>query len=431
MKIVILAGGKGSRLGLSDLPKPMVPIENIPLLERTIRMAVAQGFRDFILLTGYCSEAIETHFGNGSAVGANVRYIVEEQPLGTAGCFRLLRDELREPFVVIYGDILLDVDLAAFVRFSALHGGAGSLFVHPNDHPHDSDLLEVDGDNRIVSFHSKPHPDRARYPNLVSAAIYVLDPQALEYIPDGMSDWGRDVFPRLTKELPLYAYRSCEYAKDIGTPERLKKASRHLREGRVHRLSRAHAKPVIFVDRDGVINEERGGVLTPGDVRLLPNVASSLRRFNDAGIPIICVTNQPFLAKGQISWAGLRAVTGEIDHQLAEEAGAYIDDLRVCPHHPEKGWDGEIAELKVECACRKPKPGMIVDAAKFHNIDLAHSWLIGDRYCDLAAAQAAGVKAALVRTGHAGDDRDQFLLEPHEIFDDLAQASDVILESML
>ena len=429
MKIVILCGGKGTRLGLGDVPKPMVLLDAKPLLERLVNQAAEQGFDDFLFLAGHGAEFISRHFGDGRLWGVRIEHVVERDPLGSAGSFLQVRDRLDAPFIVLYGDVLHDIDLVAFCKFGAARGGAGTLFVHPNDHPEDSDLVEVDENDRIVAFHAKPHAPTARLPNLVSAALYYLTPRALEGIPHGYaSDWGRDVFPTLTKTAPLFAYRSCEYAKDVGTPARLAVAQRHLREGRLERLSRRSAKPVVFLDRDGVINEDCGGVITLRQVTLIPGAAAGVRRLNDQGFPIICATNQPFLAKGQLDWAEMRAISGEIDCQLAEAAGAFLDDVRICPHHPECGWEGEVTALKIDCDCRKPKPGLILNAAIFHNIDLPMSWFVGDRYCDIAAGRAAGTRTILVETGAGGSDGYSYDIEPDYIVTDLCAAVDLILE---
>jgi histidinol-phosphate phosphatase family protein len=428
MKVVILAGGKGTRLGLKGIPKVMVPVGGVPLLQRTLEGAVRSGFTEFVVLIGHLADEIESSLGDGSRFGAKIDYVRESEPLGTAGCFNQIRHLLTEPFLVLYGDILMDVDLDSFAQFALRKGGAGTLFAHPNDHPFDSDLLEVDENGRIVAVHPKPHALEAHYPNLVSAALYVLSPLALESVPDnGACDWGRDVFPVLIKAAPLYAYRSCEYAKDIGTPDRLERAEQHVRDGRLDRLALRTAKPAVFMDRDGVLNKEKGGVHSPRDVELIGGAAGAIRSFNDAGVPVICVTNQPDLAKGKMTWSDFRAVTGEIDHKLAAEAGAYLDDIFVCPHHPERGWEGEVSELKGPCDCRKPADGLLRRAAKFHNLDLGRSWLIGDRYCDIAAASTAGVQSILVSTGHAGNDRGLYTVEPNDKCADVSTAAGLVL----
>jgi histidinol-phosphate phosphatase family protein len=406
----------------------MVDVLGRPLLEHLIRGAVSQGFSEFILLTGHLSEVIEAWFGDGSDYGAQIDYVKEVVPRGTAGAILDAQHLLEEPFIVLYGDILLDVDLGHLASFHASHDGVATVFVHPNDHPHDSDLVVVDDSHRIRAFLSKPHPANAQLPNLVSAAIYVLTPHALTYCESGVSsDWGGDIFPRMVSAgEKIVAYRSCEYAKDIGTPARLAKGIGDLQSGRVAALSRRTKKPAVFIDRDGVLNEEVGGVRNKDQFQLLPGVASALKRLNRAGLISICVTNQPELAKGGLSLEGLADIHAVMDTALALE-GAYLDELYYCPHHPEAGWPGEVAALKIVCSCRKPEPGLLRAAALDHNIDLSCSWMIGDRYVDIAAGKAAGTRTILVRTGFGGSDMSCEDLKPDLITDDLASAIDHIL----
>jgi mannose-1-phosphate guanylyltransferase/phosphomannomutase len=428
MKVVILCGGKGTRLGLTDKPKPMVPVAGRPLLERLVETAKASGFREFVFLNGHLGHVIESHFGDGSAFGVTIEHVQERDALGTAGALRDAKALLTEPFIVLYGDILIDVDLAHFARFHAGHGGIGSLFVHPNDHPHDSDLVEIAADQRIVRFLSKPHLPGSTLPNLVSGALYVLNPAAIDYVPaEGSSDWGHDVFPAIISGGgALFAYRSLEYAKDIGTPDRLARGEADMASGKLARLSRRQPKPALFLDRDGVLNVEKNGIHRPEMLKTIEGVGAALRRANRAGLPAIAVTNQPDIAKGFMTADDLARVHDALDTRLAQD-GAYLDDLYFCPHHPEGGFVGEVAALKIECDCRKPAPGMLLKAAQDHNLDLSRSFLVGDRYADMAAARAAGVGAILVRTGHAGNDAGRYDCEPDHIVADLPAAIDLIL----
>ena len=431
MKIAILAGGRGTRLGLSDRPKPMVPIGGKPLLERLVEDARARGFGEFVFLTGHLSEVIEQHFGDGSRFGVSIAHVREKEPLGTAGAVRDARAHFDEPFILLYGDTLIDVDFAHMAGFHRDQGGAATLFVHPNDHPFDSDLVVVDGKHQVKALLPSPHSSGDHLRNLVSAALYVLDPSAIDHVPaTGAFDWGKDIFPAmLTSGARINAYRSLEYVKDIGTPERLARGEQDLASGKVSRLSRRQAKPAIFLDRDGILNEERNGVHSPEALTLMPDAAEALRAINKAGIPAICVTNQPDVAKGMVTPQALETIFAALDGALGEK-GAYLDDLYHCPHHPESGWPGEVAELKISCDCRKPEPGMLLRAAEEHRLDLSRSWMIGDRHVDMAAAHRAGARGILVQTGHAGSDAAGADGTPDHIAPTLKAAVDYILEAM-
>ena len=160
---------------------------------------------------------------------------------------------------------------------------------------------------------------------------------------------------------------------------------------------------------------------------MIPGAGPAVRRINRAGIPAICVTNQPEIAKGRLRVSDLEQVFAALDTHLARD-GAYLDDRFFCPHHPEKGWPGEVPALKIACSCRKPEPGMLVAAAEAHGIDLSRSWMIGDRHVDARAAHAVGARAALVRTGHGGSDLMRPGDEPDHVADDVAAAVDHILK---
>jgi NDP-sugar pyrophosphorylase family protein len=199
-------------------------------------------------LAGHGAKYITDYFGTGGGWGVEIETVVEDRPLGTAGSFNLIRDRLTEPFLVLYGDILFDIDAHRFVQWARQRAGAGCLYVHPNNHPFDSDLVDVDSNDRIVRFVSKPHEGIA-CGNLVSAALYWLVPEALDCVPMVASepiDWGRDVFPKLvSRGMPLYAYRGTEYLHDIGTPERLERSLRAWKSGKVGRRSYCNRQAAI------------------------------------------------------------------------------------------------------------------------------------------------------------------------------------------
>jgi len=411
--VAVLLGGKGTRLGLSGIPKPMVEFAGRPLIEHTVNALVSQGLTQLVFLTGYLGSVIEDYFGDGSAHGANIVYRREEQPLGTARATRAAADRLGEEFLLVYGDTIFDIDMNRFVAVARQNEGAGTLFAHPNDHPYDSDLIVAPDDDVVTAFLGKPHPPERLARNLVNAGLYYLRSEIFNAIPSGdaLHDWGRDVFPKAVREgYELHSYRSAEYIKDIGTPDRLKKAERHLRSGIIRARSRRLPQRAVFLDRDGVINQEIGGVHTPDNLILLDGVARAIGEINQSELLSIVITNQPDIAKGFFDVDTLEMVHAEMERKLAA-GGAYVDDLFYCPHHPERGFEGERVALKMDCNCRKPKPGMLREAAQKHNIDLSASFLIGDRISDTHAAKAVGVTAILVH-------RNQDMTLPDDIVPD-------------
>lgn len=426
MQLVIVAGGFGTRLRsrLGELPKVLANIGGKPLLEHQIGLAHEHGFDDIVLLTGHRRDAIETFAGDGSRFSVSLRMIDDQPPRGTGGALLEALPSLDKVFLVMYGDTMLNVDLMRFWRAHAEQDAAVSLFVHPNDHPDDSDLVETNPHGRVLRFHPKPHDPGRDYPNQVNAGLYIVRRAALDGIPrrEGIQDFARHLLPGLhASGWDLFGYRSPEYIKDIGTPERLEAVNQDWASGRVACSSFAQPSPAVFLDRDGTINREVGNLHSPEQFELLDGVAASIRAWNRAGWRVVVVSNQAVIARGDCTEAGMIAIHRRMETLLGRE-GAYLDAIYYCPHHPERGFRGERPDLKVRCHCRKPETGLIRRAQAELNLDLERSWFIGDTTVDIRTARNAGVRAILVRTGKGGSDR-QYADAPDLIAADLACAA--------
>jgi histidinol-phosphate phosphatase family protein len=430
---VILAGGKGTRLAErlgGSLPKPLVDVDGEPLLGRVMRHLMGHGVDDFLLLVNHGAEHIARFVARPEYHGVRVRLVDDGEPRGTAGAVLGAFDDLDDRFIVIYGDTLLNVDITALMAaHEAAHADA-TLFLHPNDHPHDSDIVETGDDGRVLRFHPYPHAPGTELPNLVNAALYVVEKRALTpyrgiSVP---SDFGRNLFPQMLEDgASLRGYASFEYIKDIGTPKRLEKAERALRSGVVARASLSMPQKAVFVDRDGTLNEHRGFLREPGELHLLPGVAEGIARLNENEFRVIVVTNQPVIARGETTFEGLRQIHNRLETLLGEK-GAFVDAIYFCPHHPDRGFAGEVPELKIDCDCRKPATGMITRAARALHVDLARSWMIGDTPRDMETARRAGLRAILVRTGEQGRDGD-FDVTPEFTCDSFSDAVRIVLTS--
>ena len=398
MKVVIMAGGRGTRISsvASDIPKPMIKINGKPVLEHEIVNLREQGFTDIILTVGHLGNIIIDYFGDGSKFGVNIEYYIEETPLGNAGALFKIRDKLTDDFLLLNADAVFDIDFRRFVEFHKSHGGLVTLFTHPNSHPYDSGIVIADGNGVVLQWLAKEDDRPDYYKNRVNAGLHVISPKVLDIdISTEKVDLDRQVLKPLAGTGKMYVYDSPEYVKDMGTPDRYESVCRDFSEGKVKARNLHNKQKAVFLDRDGVINKYVGFLRNIDDFELLDGVSKAIRKINESGYLAIVVTNQPVIARGEVSFAELTEIHNKMETLLGED-GAYLDAIYFCPHHPDKGFDGEIPELKFDCDCRKPKPGMLIKAAKEFNIDLTKSWMVGDSDSDIMAGKNAGCSTVLI-----------------------------------
>ncbi len=429
---VIMAGGRGTRLRTvtnDEIPKPMVPVAGKPLLERQLETLRKQGVGSFVFITGHLGSVIREHFGDGKAFGVHIDYIEEKAPMGTAGALSLLTPFLQgEKFFLAFGDIIFDIDLARMENFHNEKGAFATLFVHPNAHPYDSDLVVCEKDGRVLRFDPKHNVRDYWYHNCVNAGLYVFDSTVCKEVPaDTKYDLEKQLLAGLIGAgMPVYAYRSSEYVKDAGTEERLAGTEKDLRDGIVSGRSLQCSQRAIFLDRDGTLNRKNGLVSHEEQLELEACAAEAVREINASGYLAVVVTNQPVVARGLCSIEDVECIHRKLETLLGRE-GAFLDDIRFCPHHPDRGYPEENPAYKIPCLCRKPGVGMLEDAARDFCIDLSRSWMVGDSTVDIQTGRNAGMHTALVLTGDAGRDG-KYAAEPDLTCGDLLDAVRKILE---
>lgn len=423
---VILAGGKGTRLAeiREDIPKPMMPVAGKPLLQYQLEMCARQGVKRVTLLVNHLKDAIIAHFGN-EFNGMSIDYYEEEQPLGTVGGVKAIEDRIEGDFLVLYGDVMMEMDLHRLYAFHCAKKAQATLVVHPNDHPYDSDLVELNKQDEVVAFHPKPHTPGFKYHNCVNAAAYVFSKELLSRLEFGVrADFGKDIFPEWVGKVAMFGYSTPEYLKDMGTPDRLSRVEGDVLSGKVARRSLTHPQKCIFLDRDGVLNYDTDLIDNPDDLELYNWTARALHKINRSEYLSVVTTNQSVVARGQTDEAGLSEIHKKMETELGEQH-AFVDAIYYCPHHPDGGFPGERPEYKIVCDCRKPKPGMIMSATQRFNIDLRESWMIGDSSRDIESGRAAGVRTIALRTGHGAI---HLNARPDFHFDQLEDAVDFILQ---
>jgi D,D-heptose 1,7-bisphosphate phosphatase len=402
----------------------MVRIGELPILEYQIKLLKAAGITEIFILVNHLRESIQEYFQQGEKWGVKINYYEEAEPLGTVGGVKAIEAQLVGDFLVLYGDVMMDIDITRLIAFHSSKKSDCTLVIHPNDHPYDSDLVDIDIDSRIVGFHSKPHDPQQYYRNLVNAGCYVFTRKVMQFLKLGVkADFGKDIFPDLVNTIKMFGYNTSEYLKDMGTPDRLEKVTKDLLSGKISARNLRHKQRAIFLDRDGVLNVDREYIASPNDLVLFPFSAEAVKKINATRFLAIVITNQPVVARNQCTEAELQIIHNKLDTELGTHH-ALLDAIYYCPHHPDKGYPDENPVYKVDCHCRKPKPGMLLDAARDFNIDLAASYFVGDHQRDIEAGQRAGVKTIGVRTGHGLKDTK---LEPDQMVENLLDAVDFII----
>ena len=378
---VILAGGFGTRLGhlTQNVPKPLLLVAGVPFVDYVVRWLARYGIEEIILSTGYLSHSFDTFLAgrtwrNSYGEPLRVRTIVENKPAGTGGALALMRKELQHRFLLINGDSFFNCNLSALLaQADALPPGGAALTVRAVSDAERYGRIEVTGD-LITAFAEKSGSG----PGLINAGVSLIDLTAIERFNDIPCSIEKEIYPRLCAEGRLKAVQQSGYFVDIGIPETYSLAQ--------DELPRAVRRPAVFLDRDGVLNEDRGYVHQPKDFTWIPGAIDAVRMAIEAGYLIIVLTNQAGVARGLYGEDAINKLHHFINSTLVSRS-ACINAFYYCPYHPE----AVVPEFRRAHEDRKPSPGMLTRAAADYPIDMSHSFLIGDQDSDMAAAAAAGI----------------------------------------
>lgn len=254
MRAVIMAGGSGSRLRplTCDLPKPMVPVLNRPVMHYTVDLLKKHGIQEIAVTLAYLPRAVKDYFEDGADFGVRLQYFVEETPLGTAGSVKNAAGFLPGTFVVISGDALTDLDISQAVAFHKERGSQATLVLHRQQIPLEYGVVITDNEGRITRFLEKPSWGEV-FSDTVNTGIYILEPAVLDYFEEGRQfDFSKDLFPRLLEDgVPMYGYISDSYWCDIGDLRSYRQAQFDVLEGKVSvNIDGEQLRPGIWVAED-------------------------------------------------------------------------------------------------------------------------------------------------------------------------------------
>lgn len=205
-KAIILAGGKGTRLRpiTYEIPKGMIPIRGRPILEHIISLLRKYDVREIIISIGYLGEKIEEYFGDGSKFGVNIKYVREKKPLGTGGGLNLAKQFIDDTFILINGDILMDIDISDLYSYHKEHKALATVSLTTVDDTASFGVVEMKG-SQIIKFVEKPKKKESSS-NLVNAGFYILEPEVFDLVPEGFSAIEKHVFPKITEKGKLFGY---------------------------------------------------------------------------------------------------------------------------------------------------------------------------------------------------------------------------------
>lgn len=432
MQAVIMAGGKGTRLRSitnDEIPKPMAPVAGKPILQWQVEQLRGQGITDIVMIIGHLGHKIREFFQDGQAFGVSIRYIEETTPLGTAGALSMLPPMLTEEnFFLVFGDVLFEIDLSRMARFHQQKQAIATLFVHPNVHPFDSDLVVCDEQGKVLNFDSKNNIRNYWYHNCVNAGFYLMNREICAMVPENTKvDLEKQLLSGLIEQgQAVYGYQSPEYIKDVGTVDRITHAEEELKSGFVTSRCLNRKQKAIFLDRDGTVNKKNGLVYQEEQFELEACAVDAIRKINRSGYLAVIITNQPVVARGLCEIEDVERIHRKMETLLGQE-GVYLDGVWFCPHHPDKGYPEENPAYKIPCHCRKPDIGMIEECAARFNVDLSASWMVGDTTIDIQTGVNAGTRTALVLTGDAGSDK-KYAVTPDLICKDLCEAVEKIMK---
>jgi D-glycero-D-manno-heptose 1,7-bisphosphate phosphatase len=375
---LFLVGGRGTRLGAiaANTPKPLIEIApGVPFLDVLLEQAARHGFTSIILLAGHLGEQVEARYHGRRVHDATVTVLREETPAGTGGALALAKDRLDPWFLMANGDTLFDINLRLLAA-GPLDGFVGRLALREIADAARFGLVRLGDGNRIVSYKEKGAG--AAEPGLISAGIYLLSREIFNYL-DVPCSIELDVFPKLVAAGLLRGMRLDGYFQDIGLPQSLAQAADD--------IPRLLTRPAAFLDRDGVLNADKGYTHRPQDLSWLPGAREAVLRLNGAGHLVFVATNQAGVARGYYGEAEVSAFHEHMQDELAG-IGAHVDAFYFCPFHE----DASVPSYRVaDHPDRKPNPGMIQRAMREWKVDRSRSFLIGDKDTDLEAARRAGI----------------------------------------
>ena len=373
---VILAGGRGERLKpfTDTLPKPMFPIDGVPFIVRLIEQIKSFSINRIVILLGYLADKVIDEIGNGKKYGVEITYDVAPVEFDTGKRLVHAKNLLDDKFLLMYCDNYCPIDFNKLINDSYVNNADIQMSIYSNKDGYTKNNVIVDDETGLVKVYDK----KRTTPNLqgVEIGYHIVKKKVIDLIGDENINFAAKVFPELVNNKKLYATITDHRYYSIGSYERMPLTEEFFKP-----------KKIVFLDRDGTLNikaEKAHYIENKDEFKWLPGSKEAIKMLNDRGVITILVSNQPGIARGNFTEETLADIHNKMQQDL-KEIGAHIDHIYYCPHN---WFDG--------CECRKPKPGMLYQAARDLSFDLTKCYLFGDDERDIEAANAARCKSELI-----------------------------------
>ena len=346
MQFLIQVGGKGTRVKsiTKGNPKALIKLNKKTILDHQLKVIKKYSKKKIIILNNIKYKNIETHLKRKKNFKFSI--INEKKPLGTAGYLFKLKNSKQKLFALIYGDLIFDFNFNELKKFHLKKKSDLTLVIHPNDHPFDSDKVSLDKNLKVTNFYKKKSKEK-NYGNQCLSGICLFNDKILKYLKkDKFQDFSKYLISKLMKEnVKIFGYITREYIKDAGTIKRLKQVEKDIIDKKPKLLSLNKKIPAVFLDKDGVINEDLYNTRYQDIRKICSKVPSAIKIINDSNYLAIVVTNQPSIAKGFVREKKVQDDFRYLESSLSKYK-SYINRIYYCPHHPEKGFKGEIKNIK-------------------------------------------------------------------------------------
>lgn len=373
---VILAGGLGTRMRpfTDTAPKPMYPFNGKPFIEYLIKQVKSFGIDNILILLGYLPEKIMDYLGNGSAYDVNIAYDITPVEYNTGDRLLHANELIDEHFLLMYCDNYCPIDFLKLSRDYEDNQALIQLTAYENKDGYTKNNLLLE-ENGLVKAYDK----KRTTPGLqgVDIGYAIINKKVFKFLTGQDINFEAAVYPEMVRQGKMFATVTKHRYYSVGSWERIKLTEQFFDN-----------QPTVFLDRDGTINERPPKacyVESPEQFIWLEGAKEAIRLLKDSGYRIVLVSNQPGIARGNLTEEMLGKIHEKMQNELKEETGCQIDAIYYCPHNWEEG-----------CECRKPKPGMLYQAQKDFSLNLTECYLFGDDERDIQAGNAAGCRSILI-----------------------------------